>query len=245
MNESGKPLYQQIVTSLKQDIERKKYSPGHLLPTEDELTRTFDASRTTIRSAIGVLEKEGYVFRKQGKGTIVKDPKSAQNLNYLSSFTDSLLERGITVETGILSIRTINPPQKVAQELNISDAEKVCWIQRTRIADNIPIAIVNNYLLARTVPGLEGLSDSLRYNGLYQVLETEYGLKLHSAVDTITVYLSGPLEEEMLQLTEPTPLFLNRRTTWLEDGTPFEHVISMIRGDMHQYKVYLESRKNK
>ena len=245
MNDAGKPLYQQIVISLKHDIEKNKYSPGHLLPTEDELTKTFDASRTTIRNAIGVLEKEGYVYRKQGKGTIVKDPKSAQNLNYLSSFTDSLQERGKNVETGILTLQLINPPQKVAQELNISDAEQVYWIQRTRIADGIPMAIVYNYLLARIVPGLEDAAESLRYNGLYQVLESDYGLKLHSAVDTINVYLSGPLEEEMLQLTHPTPLFLNRRTTWLEDGTSFEHVISMIRGDMHQYKVYLENRKNK
>ena len=103
---------------------------------------------------------------------------------------------------------------------------------------------MNNYILARVVPGLEKLQDRLKHLGLYQLLESEYNLTLHCAVDTINVYLSGPLEAEMLQLPETIPLFHNRRTTWLEDGTPFEHVLSIIRGDMHQYKVYLENRKH-
>ena len=244
MSDQNKPLYKKIVDTLKNDIETDKYSPGHFLPTEDALIKHFDASRTTIRNAIGMLEKDGYVKRKQGKGTIVKDPKSAQNLNYLSSFTDSLTERGVTVETGLLSINTIKPPEKVIEELKITDAEQVYQIQRTRIADGVPIAYVNNYILSRIVPNLESMYEKLRYNGLYYVLETEYDIKLFSAVDTINIYLSGPMEEDILQLNKPTPLFHNRRTTWLEDGTAFEHVISIIRGDMHQYKVYLENRKH-
>ncbi len=244
MSETSKPLYRKVVDSLKHDIEGKIYAPGNLLPTEDELIKYFDTSRTTIRSAIGILEREGYVVRKQGKGTIIKDPKSAQNLNYLSSFTDSLTEKGIIVETSLLSISKINAPSRVIEELKISEAEKVYWIQRTRVADGIPIAYVNNYILARVVPGLEKRQDQLKHLGLYQLLESEYDLKLHCAVDTINVYLSGPLEAEMLQLPETIPLFHNRRTTWLEDGTPFEHVLSIIRGDMHQYKVYLENRKH-
>ena len=59
---SGKePLYLKVLKELKNEITSGVYEIGDLLPTEDELIKRFNMSRTTIRSAIGVLEKDGFV----------------------------------------------------------------------------------------------------------------------------------------------------------------------------------------
>jgi len=243
MSDTKKPLYARIVDVLKKEIRSGSYKPGELLPTEEELSKQFGASRTTIRNAVGELEKESLVWRRQGKGTIVKDPKTAQNLNYLSSLSECLEERGLEITTGLLSISLAVPPPIVREELDLSEGVKVFRLQRTKIADGVPVAYINNYLLADSVPGLDQKIDFLKNRGLYQVLEAEYGLELHSCVETINVYLSGPLEAEMLQLVKTTPLFLSKRTTRLADGTLFEYVTSVIRGDIHQYTVFLTNRK--
>lgn len=243
MSEDNRPLYLRIEESIKNEIRADKYKPGDLLPTEEELSRIFQASRTTVRNALANLEKDGYVWRRQGKGSVVKDFKSAQNLNYLSSLTESLQQRGILVTTGMLSISEVVPPLKIKEEVDLPEGEKLYWLQRTRIADGIPVAYVNNYILKSIVPKLDARKELLETHGLYYVLESEYGLEIDNCVETINTYISGPLEMEILQLNKPLALFLSKRITRLVDGRVFEHVTSVIRGDMHRYTVLLKDRK--
>lgn len=239
------PLYSRIYRTLKEEIENGVYKVGDFLPSEDELEKRFGASRTTIRNALSELEREGLILRRRGKGTIVQEPKTAQNMNFISSFTETLREKGVQVGTGIVTIELIPAPPKVLAALNLEKGEKVYLVQRTRLANGVPIAFMTNYLLARVVPGLEEKKEALRRLGLYQLLEEEYGLVLKRAVETIEAYLSGPLEADILQIPEKVPLFHTVRITYLEDGTPFEMVISIIRADKYEYKVYLEGRPKK
>ena len=73
--DSDIPLYSQLVSIIKRNISAGTLDPGALLPSEAELCRTFDVSRSTVRQAIGELESEGLVVRKQGRGTFVAEPK--------------------------------------------------------------------------------------------------------------------------------------------------------------------------
>jgi len=244
MSREQVPLYVRIEQSLRSQILEEKYKSGDLLPTEEALANMFNASRTTVRNALANLEKAGYVWRKQGKGSVVKDIKLSQDLNYLSSFTESLEQRGVSVTTGMLSITLTNPPGKVREEMNIPVNEKVYWLQRTRIADGIPIAYVNNYIRATIVPNLEQKTKLLEVHGLYTVLEEEYRTQIDSCIETIQTYISGPMEMEILQLEHPVALFLSKRVTRTADGKIFEYVTSVIRGDMHSYTVFLRDRQN-
>lgn len=45
------------------------------LPPERELAETFEVNRATLRQAVGRLEQIGLVSRRQGSGTIVRDPR--------------------------------------------------------------------------------------------------------------------------------------------------------------------------
>ncbi|HSV31106.1 MAG TPA: GntR family transcriptional regulator [Atribacteraceae bacterium] len=236
------PLYIKISEALKKEISDGTYEAGDFLPTEDELEERFSASRTTIRNAVGKLERDGLVFRKQGKGTIVQEPKPIQNLNLITSFTETLREKGVTVETGNLSLDLITPPLRIVHLLSLKNGEKTYLVQRIRIADGVPIAFMSNYLVARLVPGMENKKNALRLMGLYQLLEEEYELELARASETIESYISGPLEADLLHLTDKTALFHTVRITYLADGTPFEVVVSVIRADRYEYRVYLEKR---
>lgn len=234
-----------VVKELRKEITNGVYAIGDLLPTEDDLIKRFNMSRTTIRSAIGILEKEGFVIKKQGKGTIIRDQRISQNYNFLSSFTETLAERGLKVETNNISIGVLQPPESVKASLGIQEDEDVYLVQRTKILKGKPICFMRNYILRKYVPGLEKHVDDLKKIGLYQLLEEEYKLKIDRAMDTITVYRSGPLEADILHLDENIAVFRNIRTTFLENGVAFEYVISIIRGDVYEYKVYLKGRPGK
>lgn len=68
---SSKFNYKKIYTSLKEDIERKKFNLGDLLPTESELASLHSVSRPTIARAYNLLQDNGYVEKKIGSGTKV------------------------------------------------------------------------------------------------------------------------------------------------------------------------------
>ena len=65
-------LYLQLVTHFRDQIAAGTLSPGSQLPTEIELTETFEVSRNTVRQAMNLLVNEGLLERTQGRGTFVR-----------------------------------------------------------------------------------------------------------------------------------------------------------------------------
>ncbi len=64
--------YQQIATSLREQIERGTLAAGAALPSEAELRRQFAASRNTVRQALSVLERDGLIVAEHGRGRFVR-----------------------------------------------------------------------------------------------------------------------------------------------------------------------------
>ncbi|MCD7852476.1 MAG: GntR family transcriptional regulator, partial [Oscillospiraceae bacterium] len=93
--DSDIPLYSQLVSIVKRNISAGTLSPGDLLPSESELCKTFGISRSTVRQAIGALESEGLVVRKQGRGTFVAEPKGRRRTENVYSFTSEISSMGL------------------------------------------------------------------------------------------------------------------------------------------------------
>lgn len=53
------PLYQTILNDLKNQITNGSFLPGSQLPTEKELSDTYEVSRITSKRALTELEKWG------------------------------------------------------------------------------------------------------------------------------------------------------------------------------------------
>lgn len=65
------PKYVQIAELLLAQIEKGRWKPGELLPSESELADALPASLGTIQKALNHLASRGIVVREQGKGTFV------------------------------------------------------------------------------------------------------------------------------------------------------------------------------
>lgn len=234
------PAYRKVYTLLKQDIKEGIYPPGNLLPTESELEQRFAVSRTTIRKAIEQLHSEGFVRKTQGKGTEVLDTSTTQRLNHLTSITETLISKGYDVQTRGMSIELITPPEHIANELQLSAGQQVYWVQRVQYADNTPIALMNNYLRASKVPGLEQYSNT--FNSLYTFLEQHYHLILLNAWERLSAVAANFTESQILQVPLGAPLLCSKRLTSTEQG-PFEYSVTKLVADKYEYSVYLEGRR--
>src|SRR5690349_16824038 len=83
--------------------------PAGQLPRESQLCHDFEASRNTIRDALGLLAAEGLVERLPGVGTTVVTAKYAHGLHRLAGLAETLHEHGeITNEVRTLTV--LRPP---------------------------------------------------------------------------------------------------------------------------------------
>lgn len=75
--------YKTIYATVKEDILKGVYPTGTLLPTELNLAEKYSVSRPTISKVYNQLQKEGYVNKKKGLGTIIL---FKQNVNKIYTF---------------------------------------------------------------------------------------------------------------------------------------------------------------
>ena len=74
--DSSVPLYQQLADHLRRDVAEGRLPAGVALPSERKLMVRYRVTRTTVRSAIGLLRQEGLVVAEHGAGSFVRDPKA-------------------------------------------------------------------------------------------------------------------------------------------------------------------------
>lgn len=87
---SSIPLYSQLYQKMLENITSGLWQDGFKLPTEVELCQQYGVSRITVRMAMDKLNSQGYLYRKQGRGTFVTRPKIEQKLAYFYSFSDNI-----------------------------------------------------------------------------------------------------------------------------------------------------------
>lgn len=65
------PAYVMVYNELYSDLMDHKYENGSIFPSETELSKIYNVSRSTLRQALAILNEDGLIIKSQGKGTIV------------------------------------------------------------------------------------------------------------------------------------------------------------------------------
>src|SRR5687767_13687470 len=76
--QSQLPKYEQVKRSLISEIELGRWTVGGAIPSESQLLQRFNVSRPTLVRSLQDLVREGYLFRRQGKGTFVAQRDSRE-----------------------------------------------------------------------------------------------------------------------------------------------------------------------
>jgi GntR family transcriptional regulator len=228
------PKYQSIHDALVVIIEG--LPAGSAMPTERELCQTYAVSRATVRQALGQLEIEQRIYRRQGKGTFVANSKIEQRLQ-LMSHTEGMRASGITPSSKLIDVRRVAAGTDVGNRLDLPANAEVLRIERLRLADGDPIAIEVVFLSAERFDGISAeLSDSA---SLYQLLSSNYGVELASAEETIEAVLAEGRESGLLRCQPGMPLLMLSRRTLDTSGQPIEFVRSLYRGDRYRFQTGL------
>ena len=69
----AQPLYQQVDNTIRQRLIGNVWEPGEAIPSEMQLAAEMNVSQGTVRKALGAMESDNLVTRRQGRGTFVAE----------------------------------------------------------------------------------------------------------------------------------------------------------------------------
>lgn len=229
---SQSPLYQQLMSRLKNDILAGVYSAGARIPSEQVLCETYGVSRVTVRKAMLDLVQEGLLVRRQGKGTFVADERIQRDLQQITSFSDACREMGHQAGARLVSAEWVPATAEDAEKLGISADTQVVEITRLRLCDGEPVMLEINRFPARYAFLLEEDGEQ----SLYAVL-LSHGVKPSNAVHDISLGHATPLVSRHLGCAQGDALLLLDETVLDQHGEPLHLSRQWIRGDKYTFRI--------
>ena len=112
-NASGKPIYEQICTQIKNAILSGELSPGDALPSIRALAKDLRISVITTTRAYDELERDGFIDRVPGKGCyvaeknleLVREAHLKQIEDHMNAIVDLSASCSLTEEEAVEMLR--------------------------------------------------------------------------------------------------------------------------------------------
>ncbi len=246
------PIYRQIADSLQRDIETGKLSEGDQLPTEQEISDVWGASRSTVRDAIKQLTTRGLVEAHPGQGTFVrrKITPIVTNLSATHDLgTGDEAQYYIDVRRQHRAPRStvprveIQPATKlVASELRLPPGSQVVLRHQQRFVDEDPYSLQTSFYPMElvTARGASRLIDAVDVEeGTVQYLRREFGIEQVGYRDVITVRSPESAEIMFFKLPEDghIAVFENFRTAYDQHGNPIRVTITVYPADRNWFVI--------
>jgi GntR family transcriptional regulator len=234
-------LYNQLILLIKQSLINDILRPGDLLPSEIELCKRYKISRSTVRQAFSILEKEGLIERIHGKGTFVAMPKLSRSLNSFYSFSSEMERIGLPYSSHIISFEKIQAPLLTMEEMKLKEVKdtRVFKIIRARHVDGIPFSLETVYVPVHICPVLN--KEILEDASLYAMLGKYGNITPVRADEIYNVTIIRKPQAKLLQCSSGIPAFSVKRTTFDIREKVIEVVYFIVRGDRCHYELKVKA----
>jgi GntR family transcriptional regulator len=228
------PKYYQLASILREQIEQGKLAEHETIPSERSLEEIYSVSRTTIRQAIDLLVRQGFLYREHGRGTFVSPQKLQKGISELTSFSEDMRRRGLEPGQKILDFSMLPAPENVRRHLELPEGGEVLRIERLRLGDGVPMGLQTSFIALP--PGQTVTREEVEQIGsIYRLLQEKFHLIPTEADETLEVTLATPQEAALLQISAGSPLLLSERTTYSQVRRAIEFVKILYRGDRYRY----------
>ncbi|HZN12744.1 MAG TPA: GntR family transcriptional regulator [Acidimicrobiales bacterium] len=215
--------YKSIAEDLRERIGSGEFTAGHLLPSEAELGRAYDASRVTVRKALESLRDDGVADARQGYGWFVVGDPVRQTLGRLATIEGQLADHGVHAERHVLDFGFVRSPRRVRDVLGVDD---VLRVRRLNRANGEPFAVVTVWVPERL--GAKLSRDAVERSPIYELLP----VKLGGATQTIGAAAATERDAGLLEVPAGAPLLRCERTTYDTRRRPVlfsEHLFPALR----------------
>lgn len=235
------------VEQLRTMIHSGELPAGSQLPSEPELAKALNISRSTLRAALSYLENEGTVVRRRGVGTFVADRGGLyNNLNINWGVTQIIEATGAVPGTSEMNFAVQSASRRVAERLKIPVGTSIIIIERVRTADKKPVSISVDHLAVSRLGTTETVDESIEqfrsfletHQSIYEYFEQELNLGISHATAWLRPMVADKNMAKSLDVPRHSPILYLEQIDNDSDGNPLLLTDEYFAGDSFTFSVH-------
>jgi GntR family transcriptional regulator len=222
--DAGVSLHRQLFLVLHDEIARGAMAPGEALPTEQALCDQFGVSRITVRRALADLADQGYIERRQGVGSFVRQHDRSNDLPPAGSYMDSLRQAQFQTSIDVVEHDIRTPPSSIGDALGVTaEMLHILRVRRERRTHE-PLMVTEAWLPTDLADTLT--TSALRRKPLYELLSAA-DVVVDRMQHEISAEIAGPRNARLLNTAIGSALLRVNRLAFVA-GSPHHHVSILL-----------------
>lgn len=202
------PLYTQIASTLRAEMERGAWPVGTKLPAIEELAGRFGVALLTMRQALTTLEGEGLIRCRQGVGTFVEKDGREQRWLRLPTDWESLLGMIDLLEARMTLVEASDRMPDLRPEDGTS-AGAYKFLKRVHYRGDEPFCLINLFIAAEIY--LRAPKE-FRKQVIIPVIDRMDDIVIKKVMQHVSIDVANAATAELLAMPLGSPVAKVRRT---------------------------------
>ncbi|WP_150245455.1 GntR family transcriptional regulator [Nocardiopsis quinghaiensis] len=225
--------YRQIARTLRREVQEGALPRGGQLPSEKQLEERFEASRNTIRLALGMLRNQGLIVSRPGRGHFVQDvvPETF-HANRSRGGSGGLNESGMAGQV-LEELQILSATPDIASRLRVPEGDMTVVRRMYRFSGEVSASVSSAYYPMGLVEGTPLMLPEDVESAL--AVLAEHGQRQAGFVDELEARMPSPQEVGQLELPPGVPVLAVHRTD-LSEERPIRLVHTVYAGHSIRYQ---------
>ncbi|MFI6576973.1 GntR family transcriptional regulator [Nocardiopsis sp. NPDC050513] len=224
--------YRQIARVLRREIQDRALPPGGQLPSEKQLEERFEASRNTVRLALGMLRNQGLILSRPGRGHFVQNVVPETFYATRPTQSTGLNESALSGQT-LEELQLLSATPDIASRLRVPEGDMTVVRRMYRFSGDVSGSISSAYYPMELVQGTALMMPEDVDSALEVLLE--HGHRQVGCVDEVETRMPSPQEASQLELPPGVPVLNVHRTDYSEER-PIRVVHTVYAGHSIRYQ---------
>lgn len=171
--EKPKQLSEKYTQDILQEIQTGIYAHADRLPPETDIAKRFGISRTLVRDCLSILEREGFISRKHGIGTIINQHvlRVKARLDLEQEFLEMVEAAGHKADVAFVHVDFCEADEVIAEKLAVPEKSRILRSSRLITADGKPAIHCVDHIAERNIV-VKDYDINLLYEPVFEFIKT-------------------------------------------------------------------------
>lgn len=209
-----------IRSQLLSDMRSGEYADCARLPRESVLAEKLGISRTQLRDILASLEREGFITRRHGVGTIInRHVLNAQTrMDIEVEFLDMIRQNGHEAAVAYVRVSDGTADKRIAQQLQIPEGTPIIRVARLCTADGRPAIYCEDVVEKALARGNYTIKDFKL--PIFHFLQRFCGINPYMDLTDVRPTVADAALSEVFQIPVGAPLLNMEEVDFDIDGKP-------------------------
>ena len=230
------PYYFQLSNQIRSQIESGELKDGEKLPKEVDLAKMYNISRVPVRQALGLLEKDGLIVRKRGKGTFIRNSAEDSDAVRLTGILAKIKSKNISRKIISMNTRVVN--KKISDYFSTEKNIPISVFKRALLKNEKPFCFTSHYIPSKIAKKIN--RNQMKEKTMLEILDKDLGIKVGSVKQEFEARNPSNEAAKILSLSVMAPVLFVKTFVMDKTGKPIEYSEISYPGDTHRYSIELD-----